>query len=384
MRTPPPPSSSSPHLDRIRTLEGFLQQDPDNLPLQRELVGLHLAAGQPRRAAAQAESALRLQPADTAMQATLVSCLLAAGDLQEALDRSAGWLGGEPGLVQIRQLQWAYAQAGAEAALADLLLQLFDANPWGRLAPRLVVLRGLHFLRRTAEARSRAEALLAQESSEALAGLAALLAFDEGDWARARSLVDAAWQGQGDNVDLLYLRASFALAAGEMASAEANARRALDLSPDDGRCWSVWGQVLLRAARFAEARPPLERALQLMPRHTGSHLLLGWTLLLQGDRVGARHRFTQALALDRNFADSHGALAVLDALEGRRDEARAALDRALRLDRQGLSARLATLLLERQPTDSPDQLHQAVLKEWERLQRAPGFAGLVSTPRTLH
>jgi len=384
----PMTAASHPALDRIRTLQGYLREDPANLPLQRELVAQYLAAGQPAQAVQQAESALALAPADTAMQATLAQCLLAAGQPQAALDRCAAWLGSDPTLVLIRQLQAAFATVDAEVALGDLLLQLFDASPWPGVAERLTVLRGLHFLQRRTEARQRADTWLAEMQDAAasvqLSGVAALLAFDDGDWQRARDLLYSAWDPSTDNVDLLYLGGSFALAAADLDTADALARRAVTHSPDDGRCWSLLGQVQLRQQHFAAAQPSLERAVQCMPRHIGSYHLLAWSLLLQGKHAQARALFERAMALNRNFAENHGSLAVLDALAGDREKARAGIERATRLDRHSLTARLATLLLDRKPQDDPQRLHQQLVEELERLYRTPAFAGLVGIPPSVH
>lgn len=87
--------------------------------------------------------------------------------------------------------------------------------------------------------------------------------------------------------------------ARDLAAAEARARAALSLNPEESGPQLVLGRVLLLRGRSGEAAERLENAARMNPRDPESRSLLGVLLLREGRSAEARRRFREALGAGR-------------------------------------------------------------------------------------
>ena len=195
-----------------------------------------------------------------------------------------------------------------------------------------------------------------------VAGVASLIALDEGDFEASLRWAEASLRDASPPVEALVARASLALAEQKAPLARQLLARALQANPADGRTWSAMGFAELLDQHLGPARAAFERAVQAMPDHIGTWHGLGWTAIAQRELGAARAAFEAALELDRNFAESHGGAAVVSAMAGRPDDAKTEIARALGLDRACLSARYAEALLAGDARDV-----DAVVRLGERL-----------------
>jgi tetratricopeptide (TPR) repeat protein len=109
--------------------------------------------------------------------------------------------------------------------------------------------------------------------------------------------------------------------SGQLDSAVAEFRKAIELDPKLATAFADLGAVYIEKRDYATAIPPLKRALELSPDLEGAHRLLGYALLAQGYATEAIPHLEQAHA-----EDALG-IALLEA--GKLPEALAALQKAL-------------------------------------------------------
>src|ERR1700734_2770077 len=70
--------------------------------------------------------------------------------------------------------------------------------------------------------------------------------------------------------------------SGQLDSAVAEFRKAIELDPKLATAFADLGAVYIEKRDYATAIPPLKRALELSPDLEGAHRLLGYALLAQG------------------------------------------------------------------------------------------------------
>lgn len=137
-----------------------------------------------------------------------------------------------------------------------------------------------------------------------------------------------------------------AFAAGDLASARANADAALARSPEEPNALQVLGLVALRAGNASEARTWLERADRAAPGQPAILNALGGALKQLGDLNAARDAFTRAG--EKGHAEAWRNLGNLESAVGQIDEALAAYGRALALrETDALSHANIARLIER-------------------------------------
>jgi tetratricopeptide (TPR) repeat protein len=346
--------------NRLERLEGYLRQDPANPQLLADTFAAALHAGAWPRAEFHLRhaQALGLDPPAWA-------------------HREAHWLLGQHRWAEARstlQALLAGAQldrAGIATVLADLAYTdlrlgefatgiarldaaLDDASAATPVEPRLEPI-WLRLLHREGQLERAMAWLKRREASGPLdptaAGVASLIALDQGDYEASLRWASAALQDADAPVEAMVARASLALSEQDAGLARGLLQAALARNPEDGRTWSGLGFTELLAQNLPTARSAFERAVVLMAQHVGTWHGLGWTALAQGDLPAARRALDAALERDRNFAESHGAAAVVRALEGDSAGARTGIEVALRLDRHCLSARYAEAVLSGEARD---------------------------------
>ena len=382
--TAPPPASAAARAarldpgaqERLLRLTAFLAQDPGNRRLRQDVFETAMQAGRLDIAQAQVEHVLAIDPEAPVARHNLVLLLLARGDAvgAEAALRRLFEAGHDAPALHFNLARSLFDQ-GRHAEALEETAPLHAGND----TPALVLhLRCLHCLGRVDEALDLARAALAAGRLDAeLFGVASLLAFDGEDLDAARAWSGTELKRAPHQLEALVTAGCCALAVSDAAGAHAILRRALDVSPRDGRTWSAMGLCEMMRMRIGDAIIAFERAVETMPGHIGTWHALGWCQIISNLLPAARSTFRHALDMDHNFAESHGGLAVIQALSGEVAEAAESIRRALKLDPDSMAARYAQAVLagEHMDPQAVSLLADSLLKTQrrnarrERLQR---------------
>jgi tetratricopeptide (TPR) repeat protein len=374
---------------RLGRLLGYLAQDPDNLPLLQDIIDAALAAGDLPVAQTHLARARALAPHDTGLRQREAHLLLAEKNYLAACGVLEHLLQVQPHPAIAFDLAYANFWLGQyqsvrdllEPGLADpgapnLITTLQGDSPATGLAALLLLLRSLHFLGDLPAAMAVQQQFAQQYAGEAeFLGVSSLLFLDNDQLEPAAQAANAAMVADSPPMEALVTSATVALGRGDLAAAKAWFEQALARNQNDGRSWSGMGLCYLVQRDMPKAQQALELAVEYMPSHIGTRHLLGWCHLLQGQTGQAQAVFQGALALDRNFGESHGALAVVQALQGQNELAKTTIRRANGLNPEGMGARFAEMLLERDPHNPNDQAQlQAKVEAVLAQQQAP-FGG---------
>jgi tetratricopeptide (TPR) repeat protein len=331
--------------DRLTRLLGFLERDPGNLALRKDVIRAAHDSRSWQLAAEMIEIGLQAHPQDAELLALCgYSCLQSQrhAEAEQAL-QSALALGVEPAEVRYNLAVALFKQRryGEAVELLNAPLMPFEL-------PIALLLRARcqHHLLNLSEAVADCQALLGVDGRNAEAnGLLALLLYEQGFRETAHQHADRALESDPGQVEALLALASIQADAANLSGARATFRQLLQADSRCGRAHLGLALIELTEQRLDEANQHIELAVAHMPDHVGTWHVLAWIRLMLGDVAGAGRAFTSALALDRNFSETHGGLAVVAALEHREEEASAAIKRALRLDAQCMSAQYADIVL---------------------------------------
>jgi serine/threonine-protein kinase len=146
--------------------------------------------------------------------------------------------------------------------------------------------------------------------------------------AAARTAADRALQLDGSLARAHEAAALVALIDWDMARADSEYRRALELDPSDVRTRFAYAQLCLNPSRrYREAIQELQKGLELDPVSTNMITELGAAYRMSGQFALAREQFRKSLALDPNAAGTRTNLAFTDVEEGRYGDAVARLEK---------------------------------------------------------
>ena len=157
---------------------------------------------------------------------------------------------------------------------------------------------------------------------------------------RVRDPVLAGVRALGTGSAVHYARGQRALAEGDLATAEAELRQAVEANPDGVPALRALGLTLRRRNAFDEAEAAYRRAAELEPANALNHHELGLILAERGKVEAAAASFRRALELTPHFPDARLGLAISLARAGRPAEALPHLDALLAADPDGGDARL--------------------------------------------
>lgn len=346
MPTSPQPTATAGELTaRLSRLQGFLDQDPDNLNLLAEVGDLALACGDLPAARTAIQHGLELRPGDPYFSLRMSSIAIAEGNFDEALQNTGGLLdaGHRDAAVRFNHA-FALVHTGAFADARDVLAGLYaEQAPYPLVVPLLI--RAHHYLGEIPEAIAVAQGYLEShpENGE-VAGMLSLLYFDSDDLEQARAWSRKALAGAPDNLDALLAAGGAALGAEDVEEARSALLHAVSVEPRNGRAWSNLALADMLQFDLDAARDKLTQALKYMPGHIGTWHVLGWIELLQGRVDAAENCFRQALAIDENFGETHGGLAAVAAMRGHWEEAEKCAKIARRLDPESMSQHYAQIL----------------------------------------
>jgi tetratricopeptide (TPR) repeat protein len=172
----------------------------------------------------------------------------------------------------------------------------------------------------------------------ALVGLALLIGLGTLTWNRAAIYEDSQtlWQATlAQNPDSAVAHAGLGNVEyknGEIDSAIAHFRKAIELNPNYIESYYNISTCLLRAGRAAEAINYCHDELKRFPDDAVGHKTLAEALDRQGDTANAIAEYRKAIQIDPDFAAAYGNLGVTLLKSGKPDDAIAELEKALALD----------------------------------------------------
>lgn len=141
-----------------------------------------------------------------------------------------------------------------------------------------------------------------------------------GDKTTAASLYERAAQSSKDKVGAYTRLGDAQIAAGDPDQAIVSFRKALDVSPNDGKALLGLGTAQLQATQVESAARTLAVAAPLVKTST-AYNRLGTALVLSGDGQGAETAFGQARSIDPGNLDTQSNLGLAQAISGRNDAA---------------------------------------------------------------
>lgn len=344
--------------DRLDSLLGYLEQDPENANLLRDAAEAALAAQQPDQAIELLTRLEGLGYLDASAQNLFGLAAMLQGRFDQAATRFAPLLEDYPEETGLRfNLAWSLAMSGAHDHALDALDEAtIAALPQAAMLD--VQLR--HDRGEFQGAAERARFYLEQHPDDpGLAAAVSVLAMDVEDKALA---LQTARLG-GDHPDALTTLGTLALGEQNTDEAQHLFRQALDRNPESPRALIGRGLVHLLQEDTASAAQDLDRGAEIFESHLGSWLAAGWAYLIAGDIETAKARFQHSMDLDDTFAENHGGLAVIAALEGDIETSETLCKTALRLDRECFSAAFAQVLLKtgQGDTDSAKKIFERAI-----------------------
>lgn len=146
----------------------------------------------------------------------------------------------------------------------------------------------------------------------------------------AKTLVDRVLKVLPDDAPALKLRAQVLMAMERPDEALADARRAVEINPEDGEAQLLLSEAALMHGDQALARRAMDEAEEHVLEDAGLHLRLSWVAMQLGDMEKSEAFARIALALDRYQPACYFQLAHVFLLEDRVDAAAETLARGLR------------------------------------------------------
>ena len=325
---------------RLQRLLGFLEADPENLPLLADAANAALDESQPETAADLMERYRTLAelPPDLLNTAGLAAMRSGRYEQARAAFTSLHEAGHDHPAIRFN-LAWLGAIEGNFASAVELV-----DDDVVQAVPRAASLKvqALHHLGELETALDLGQAMLQRlPEDDALLGALSAAAIDAEQYDLAASLAGRAKGG----ADALTTRGLVALNEDDASRALALFDEALAQRRDAPRALIGKGLGLLVAGDLDGAAPSIEKGAEIFGDHLGSWIAAGWVQFLRRDLAAARRNFEIALRHDDNFAETHGALAVVDLAEGHLDSAERRTEIALRLDKDCFGAALARMLL---------------------------------------
>jgi tetratricopeptide (TPR) repeat protein len=362
--------------ERLKRLQSYLEQDPDNLHLLHEAADCALQAGQWQEADVLVERALLLAPQDSLSQYRKAVLLAQGGQAQQSLALTQALLdGGQRHDAVLFQhacnLVLAARHLEAEPILSDMQARAGHFPGFAYFH-----IRALHAAGKLDEAIAVARAVGEDDVAQ---GMLSLIHIDAENIDEGRALARQVLARQPDNLDALLADGTASLALEDPRAALPSFEGALERQAENGRAWLGIGLARLSLQDLPGAREALEKTVRLMPSHLGSWNALAWLQLLQNDLDGAEATLESALAIDRNFGETHGTLAVLKAIRQEWDMAKRETDIALRLQPESFAGRFAqSLWLEHR--GRPEKAQQLLLHVMQNF-KSPAGGNLIDVTR---
>ncbi|MCB9849988.1 MAG: sulfatase-like hydrolase/transferase [Phycisphaerales bacterium] len=161
-------------------------------------------------------------------------------------------------------------------------------------------------------------------------------------------------------------------------------KRALNLSPTDGRILTSLAETLWRAGHTEDAKLMLERALELQPVYAHTYLTLGRMKLADGKLPEALELMQKALEIDPSLPPAHRCMGFIHVVQGDARKAREEYARAVSAapDMPMWHQEYADLLQVMQEPEEALKEYEA----WAKIEpdKALAYAGIGDSYRAMH
>jgi Flp pilus assembly protein TadD len=325
MQQSPPANPTDQALARLQRLEGFLQQDSSNVTLLGDAFDTAMTARAMDRAAFHLAHGKVLRPNDLVWVERELGYCIATSDADrfEAVAAAAE-------AKAAGDSQWAAALLRARAShafgrgdfaqAAGMLEKLLSNGGRPSTAVAMMWLRALHRSDRAAEALAwSAQAERQGRLVPEAAGIAALIALDEGDLEHARQWTALGAASEAPTLELLLVAGQLALLDGRIPEAVAVCEQAAAMSAADARVRACAGMAQLLAARPQRALEHLQAAQAIDPQDPDAASAMGWAWLVLGETGHAKAQFERAIE-SGGSPELTGALAAVAVLSGDKAE----------------------------------------------------------------
>jgi tetratricopeptide (TPR) repeat protein len=319
--------------NRIDRLERFLEADPSNPVLLRDLARAYHQQGEQDKALELCARLTKLEGESATTLNLVASAHLARSRWDEAasvftkaiaLDASVAALHFNLGYAEL-----ARGRAAEAARAFERAIELEPAN--SRFHTHLKLARD-DLGDKEGARQALAKALALDPGNVDANLLAAYEEIESGRVESAQRIAETAVQRNPESPMALGLRADMSLLALDPERALPDLRRATALRPNDAQLQASLGQALLALRRLGEAEQALNKAAQLDPDLSTAYIGLGWARLLQENVAGAKDAFARALSRRGAIAEAHAGMALVCAREQRMAEFEREIDTALRVD----------------------------------------------------
>lgn len=340
---------TTPQDSRVQRLQSYLQADPGNLNLLRDLVGEAQRSGQPAIALEALDKLRAMGELAADDEAAAVVALLRLGRVDDAVAHAQAVREAAPDAQAVR-LEGARALLNARRfdEVLQWLAQPFDGDDaLSQMAGELKLLALWHAQRQD-EGVILGRELAAQwpDNPRIHACLSGLL-YDESLAAEAAQHAQRAYELSPQHAyEALHVLASDSVMRRDTAAAHRYLDQALQRRDGDGRIWLLKGATQMTEGKVPEAVTSLNRALAIFPEHPGTYLTLAWAHIALKQLDEALAVLKKAIEVSPAFGESHGTLAVVLAMRGEREAAEKAIRRATMLDKDGFAAKYAQTVLD--------------------------------------
>lgn len=351
--------------DRLQSLTAFLESDPKNPALLRDVAETALEANECELAVGVFTRLNAVEPLEGDVANLAGIAAMRAGDQAAAREwyRTAEKEMPEDNGLKFNQA-WSLALSGEFDASAELL-----SEDMAKDLPQAAMLdmQIAHELGKFEDAEAKMDAYIALHPDyPPLQAAASVLAMDVDRPDLAR---EAALKG-GSHPDAVTTLGTLDLGDFNVDRAEAQFAQALATGHKNPRAEIGLGLVALARKDYTGAASAIDKGAEQFGDHLGSWIAAGWSYLLADDKDKARERFQKALDTDDTFGEAQGSLAVMDILDGDLEGGERRTQIALRLDRESFSASLASILLAN-AKDNPEAA-QRILERALQTSVMPG------------
>jgi Flp pilus assembly protein TadD len=351
--------------DRLKSLTQFLDSDPENPALLRDVAETAMEANECELASGIFKRLNEVEPLEGEAANLAGIAAMRAGDQETARQWYAlaeKDMPDDSGLLFNKA--WSLALSKEYSASAELLSEeVTKTLPQAAMLDMQIA----HELGEFEDAEAKMDAYIALHPDyPPLQAAASVLAMDVDRPDLAR---EAAIKG-GDHPDAVTTLATLDLGEFKVDEAEAQFTQALATGHNNPRAEIGMGLVALARQDYTGAAASIDKGAEQFGDHLGSWIAAGWSYLLAGDNEKARERFQKALDTDDTFGEAQGSIAVMDILEGDLEEGQRKAQIALRLDRESFSASLASILIANSKED-PDTA-QRILERALKTSVLPG------------
>jgi tetratricopeptide (TPR) repeat protein len=348
---------------RIERLRQYLQDDPDNVPLLRDLAREALSTGQYEDVITAIDRLRDLGSADGNDEAACVYALVWLGRIDQAvacgLQARQSWP--DEGAVRL-ELCRALLRAKRFTEVLEHCSGEFDDTALTQMAGdfHLQALWHLGELEMAVELGSKLVESF-PENPQLLAHYSALL-YDSERMPEALTMASRAYAISPKLAySSLHVLASDRLTKQDIKGAMKLLNEAQQLRTDDGRVLLIKGSAELMQGNIDQAVADLEKAQIIFPGHPGTHLTLAWVHITRSQLDEAERIIHIAITASPAFAESHGTLAVVHAMRGQAEEARQCIRRATLLDKDCFAARYAQSLLDGKSASRTSELFKELV-----------------------